>query len=436
MAIPPRRTRIRPYIRYERRARTRGDTGPEDKAHGDPDYRNPGREDPVRGRKPLGHRLLGQMVGGQTVCADRPAARRGWSDRAGAEEKGATSSMDEIKMVGDLLSPERPANVQVTADARGRLLDEIGAKGRRRPRLRSGPGWLMIGVVSAATAALVITPTVLLSNRSADTRVGDAQQKQDGRVLNVLLVGSDGRLGAAGARADTIVLMHLPADRKKITAVSLPRDSRVRIPACKSSAGATTPARVGRLSSAMTAGGAPCVRRTVEAATGVHVDHAVEVDYTGVKRMVDALGGVEVTLPKAVDDRWSGLRLPAGRHRLNGTQAVAYVRTRHGLGEGSDLDRMKRQQRFMVSLFTRASERLAQPAQLYAFLRAADRSIATDPTLSAKGMYSIATSLRNTGPRDVRFTIVPSAASPAGIGMVEWRRPEADRLFAPFRSGD
>jgi LCP family protein required for cell wall assembly len=345
--------------------------------------------------------------------------------------------MDEIKMVGDLLRPERPADVQVTVNARERLLDEIGAKGRRRPHLGSRPGWMILGVVSAVTAALVIMPTVLLStNRSAGTQAGNSARKQDDRVLNILLVGSDRTLGAAGARADTVVLMHLPADRKSITAVSLPRDSRVRMPACASSTGATTPARTGRLALAMTAGGLTCVRRTVESATGVHVDHAVEVDFAGVKRMVDALGGVEVTLPTAVDDRWSGLRLAAGRHRLDGTQAVAYVRTRRGLGDGSDLDRVKRQQRFMVSMFKTAGERLTQPAQLYGFLRAAGRSIATDPELSAKAMYSIATSLRGTGPGDVRFTVVPWAASPADSSMVEWRRPAADRLFATLKSGD
>jgi LCP family protein required for cell wall assembly len=351
--------------------------------------------------------------------------------------------VDDMTMIRDLgrdLEHEPPATL---VRQRQRLLDTAAGVHRRR----RVPGWTMLALVAGVTAVLVVVPTVLLRATPTAGTLGapawDRPPKQ-GQALNVLLVGSDSRPGPRGgsggvptvpaARTDTMVLLHLSADRKDVTAVSLPRDSMVRIPACPSSSGATTiQAHTGPINSAFSDGGLNCVWKTVESSTGVRVDHAVEIRFSGFRDMVDALGGVEITLPQAVNDRNSGLRLPAGRHLINGDQALAYVRTRQSLGDGSDLGRIKRQQQFMSALLKKASEQLADPSRLSAFLDVARKSITSDAGLDLRTMYAIAERVQRTGTRDVRFVTVPWRPSSADPQRLEWSQPAADRLFSQLR---
>ena len=175
--------------------------------------------------------------------------------------------------------------------------------------------------------------------------------------------------------------MHLAADRESAAAVSIPRDTMVPIPECTRDDGTVVPAQeVQMFNEAFSAGGPACTIKTVEALTKVRIDNYIVVDFTGFKDMVDALGGVKVCLPYAVNDPQSHLDLEAGTQTVRGQQALAYVRTRHGLGDGSDLSRIDRQQAFVGSMVSKVKDKglLLRPDRLYNFLAAATKSLTTD----------------------------------------------------------
>ncbi|MEU5877509.1 LCP family protein [Spirillospora sp. NPDC047279] len=300
-----------------------------------------------------------------------------------------------------------------------------------RPR-----GRLLIGVVAAVTAALILVPTALLGREKGGTPAtgGDSTGPASAaRALNVLVLGSDTRGGAVEARSDTIVLLHLPADRKKITAVSVPRDVMTTLPACRTASGQTAPRSTGLINSAFTIGGLSCATKAVELLTRVRIDATLAIDFGGFKHMVNALGGVEVVLPRAVNDPGSGLRLAAGRHLIRGDMALAYVRVRHGLGDGSDLDRIERQQRFMAAMVRRAKNlQTTSPLRLAAFIKAAAASIDTAGPLDLGTMQDLARSLERTGPGAVRFATLPVRPHPTDPNRLAINEASAGRLLAPF----
>ncbi|TDD66674.1 LCP family protein [Actinomadura rubrisoli] len=341
--------------------------------------------------------------------------------------------MDDLKMLRGLgreLEHEPPGSL---VRQRQRLVD--AARGRPR-KVRLPSRWALVGMVAVVTAALIVVPAVLL--RKGDLRPVDQPNPfaaGSGKMLNVLIMGSDARSRGGPARSDTLVLVHLPADRKHVRAVSVPRDSLVRIPACRTAEGKLVSGGTGPINAAFTLGGAPCTQRTIESLTGVRIDSTVTIDFGGFKKMVDALGGVEVTLPKAVTDKRTGLSLPAGRQRLDGTRALAYVRVRHGLGDGSDLSRVERQQRFMASLLRQAkSQQLRNPVRFVRFLAAAAGSVTTHPRLDVPALEAIARSLEKTGADAVTFSTVPVSPSPHDPNRLAWDRDAAAALFAQFKA--
>lgn len=264
------------------------------------------------------------------------------------------------------------------------------------------------------------------------------------RAQNILLIGSDTRAGAnsgygrriEGARSDTTIMLHLAADRKSAVLVSIPRDSVVDIPDCRRGDGTTTTPRRARINEAYSLGGAACTIRTVESLTDVHVDHYVVIDFSGFKHMVDALDGVEICLPKRVDDSKSQLHLDAGRQTVKGRDALAYVRTRHGLGDGSDLSRIDRQQAFLSSLVNKVqSTGLLRADRLFGFLDAATKSITTDPDLgSLNDLRKLAKSVQGLKSDDVSFVTVPHKPDPDNPqATVVWDETAADALWSSLR---
>ena len=205
--------------------------------------------------------------------------------------------------------------------------------------------------------------------------------------LNILLIGSDTRAGDNGfvggdsgvGLSDTTMLLHIAADRESALAVSIPRDSMVEMPSCKTTNGGTSIAGLRQFNEAYSLGGASCVRRTVEQLTDIRIDHYVVVDFHGFRDMVKALGGVKVYLPEAVNDTVGNITLPAGCVTLNGDQALDYVRLRH-IGNGSDPERLARQQAFLSSVLQKVTSKgtLTNPVKLYSFLDAATASLSTD----------------------------------------------------------
>ncbi len=252
--------------------------------------------------------------------------------------------------------------------------------------------------------------------QTSDTHIIDAAKQINAE--NYLLIGSDTRAGddadgtnVAGARSDTTILIHLSPDRSQAIGISIPRDSWVDIPACKKSDGSIDPEHMEMFNSAFDEGGPACTIATVQKLTGIEVTHYVAIDFTGFKNMVDALGTVTVCSPEAVHDAYSGLRLVKGNNALNGTQALAYVRARETLGDGSDLGRIKRQQRFLGTVLRQAlsGNLLSNPIALNNFLDAATKAITVDQATSLGDLRTLMTALQGLDPAHVTFFTAPIA---------------------------
>jgi LCP family protein required for cell wall assembly len=268
-----------------------------------------------------------------------------------------------------------------------------------------------------------------------------AEKDADREAENILIMGSDARVGDAalnveGERSDTTILLHLAADRESAVMVSIPRASMVDIPECTREDGTTIPARPAEMfNAAFSEGGPACTIRTVESLTDIRVDHHVVIDFRGFKDMVNALGGVEVCVPYDVYDPKSHLNLEAGRQKVKGQQALAYVRTRTGLGDGSDLSRIDRQQAFLGSMISKVRSKglLLRPDRLYNFLAAATQSITADPDLgSLNALRKLAQDVRGLDTKDVTFVTVPNEPYDLDPNRVQWK-DSADALWRSLR---
>ncbi|MGW2710056.1 LCP family protein [Streptomyces sp. NPDC001356] len=304
----------------------------------------------------------------------------------------------------------------------------------------AGAGWAVYARLSAnITADEAAAAELARYERERPTAlVRDAQ--------NILLIGSDTRAGdgngkygkdAGTERSDTTILLHLAADRHSATAVSLPRDLMVDIPACGQEDGRRSDPVFAMFNHAFQVGGSACTIRTVEKLTGIRIDHHMVLDFAGFKEMVNAVDGVEVCLKEAVDDKAAKLKLPAGKVRLDGEQALGFVRARKSLGNGSDTERMERQQRFLGSLVNkvRSSDVLLNPVKLYPVLDAATSSLTTDPELaSLRGLYQLVRGLRDIPVARVQFLTVPRESYVYDANRDQLVEPEAEALFARLRA--
>ncbi|HEX6246921.1 MAG TPA: LCP family protein [Nocardioidaceae bacterium] len=262
-------------------------------------------------------------------------------------------------------------------------------------------------------------------------------ETEDLEPLNILLLGSDTRVGQTGiggdspGLSDTTILLHLSADRERAYGVSLPRDAMVERPECYTEDGDTIPGGLAMFNSAYAEGGPGCTQRTVEQLTGIHVDHFVVVEFDGFRHMVDALGGIPICVPEEVNDDIGKIYLPAGSYEASGKQALDYVRLRHGLSENGDIGRMKRQQVFLASMANKAisAGTLANPPKLLNFLDAATESLTTDEELAnLKDLAALANQVRNIGLDNIQFMTVPWDWYELDPNRVVWA-PEAEGLW-------
>lgn len=263
---------------------------------------------------------------------------------------------------------------------------------------------------------------------------------------NILIIGSDSRAGSGNRRygrdsgterSDTTILLHLSAGRGSATAVSIPRDLMVEVPGCRSDDGRRSGPMFAMFNHAFQVGGSACTIRTVERLTDIRVDHHMVVDFHGFKEMVDALDGVEICLTEPIDDKAAKLRLPAGKVTLNGEQALGYVRARKTLGDGSDTDRMDRQQRFLAALVhkVQSNDVLLNPVRLYPVLDAATSSLTTDPALaSLRGLYELVRGVRDIPTERVQFLTVPRESYIHNANRDQLMEPAAERLFERLRT--
>ena len=259
--------------------------------------------------------------------------------------------------------------------------------------------------------------------------------------LNILVMGSDSREGEGnnidgltglGERSDTTILLHLSADRKSAYGISIPRDSVVDRPDCVSDSGETIPGGTRVLwNDAFSVGGPACTVRQFEDLTGVRLDHFIKVDFEGFKGMVDAIGGVEVCIPETIDDRAHGIFLEAGTRKIQGQEALNYVRERYAVSGGSDVGRMKRQQAFIASMAHQviAADTLARPDRLLGFLEAATKSLYLDEGLKSLGkIASLGYEFRNIGLDNIQFVTIPNEVDPLDPNHLVWT-PGAKKVW-------
>lgn len=267
------------------------------------------------------------------------------------------------------------------------------------------------------------------------------------RPLNIMLMGSDTRTGIGtteygsdtvegGAHSDTNLLVHLSADRKDALVVSIPRDSMTKAPKdCADPQSTVANGEVRQWNYNFNQGGPGCVVKTVEGLTGIYVDHFVVIDFRGFQDMVDALGGVEVCTTTDIADKDAQFTLAAGRHRLSGKEALGYVRVRKTVNDGSDLNRIRRQQAFLSSVAQEAtsSKLLLRPDRLYGFLDAATKAMTVDPDLTPTTMAGIARSIQNLGVDKIEFVTVPTEVYPEDPDRVQWT-DKADAIWTAIKA--
>ncbi|MFI9627208.1 LCP family protein [Streptomyces sp. NPDC052042] len=330
------------------------------------------------------------------------------------------------------------------------------AAGRGTSRRRRWPRWAALGASLVVLAAAGVGSWLyrkldanIRTDTSAAAELRVYERERPAPVVrnaeNILLIGSDSRAGdnraygrddGGSQRSDTTILLHLAADRQSITAMSLPRDLMVEIPVCHKPDGTATKKQFAQFNWAYQFGGTACTIRTVEKLTGIRIDHQMVVDFNGFKDMVDAVGGVEVCLKKPVDDPDAHLKLPAGRQKLDGEQALGYVRARKSIGDGSDTERMNRQQQFLGALVNKMQSDgvLLNPARLYPVLDAATKSLTTDPGLdSLRDLYGLVRDLRDVPTDRIQFLTVPRQPYGPDPNRDELVQPDAKRLFDRLR---
>jgi LCP family protein required for cell wall assembly len=304
----------------------------------------------------------------------------------------------------------------------------------------SAIGWLGLGRVSGS-----------LNRTDAFAGIANRPDKPTS-AMNLLLVGSDNRTGltreqirelwvggtevAAGARSDTMLLVHISKARDSAVIISLPRDSLVTIPEHVSSSDSTktVPARQNKLNAAFNFGGAPLLIETIEGETGLRIDHYIEINFLGFKNIIDALGGIDVCVKKDIKDSKSNLQLSAGIQTLDGIQALKYVRTRYFDGQG-DIGRMKRQQEFISAVLRKATSTgtLLNPIKLVSFLNAAIKTITTDNQFNKNDLLTLGKQLKNLSADRVRTLTIPLSNANGraeGLGsVVIWDSVLAPDLF-------
>ncbi|MFB6436786.1 LCP family protein [Streptomyces sp. NPDC056411] len=315
----------------------------------------------------------------------------------------------------------------VTAESRAR---GIRATGRRRKATSRRRRALTI-TACALTSAVLLGGAGLgyvyfklngnLKGVDINAALGhDRPKNVDDGSMDILVMGSDSRAGKngeygrdeGGARSDTAMMVHVYKGHKKASVVSIPRDTLISRPDCTKD-GKTVPGeRRTMFNTAFEVGGPACAVKTVESISGIRMDHFIEVDFTGFKKLIDALGGVEITTSKAIDDNNSHLHLQPGKHTLDGEHALGLVRTRHGVpgGDGSDLGRIQLQQTFLKALMDQVKNVgvLTNPTKLYDIADTATKAITTDTDLnSVSELTGLAKSLGSLGSENIDMVTLP-----------------------------
>ncbi|MEV7588731.1 LCP family protein [Streptomyces sp. NPDC089922] len=325
----------------------------------------------------------------------------------------------------------------MTEDTKGRGRRATGRRRKpaRRRRALVTAAWSAAAVVFLGGAGLGWFYFKLNGNLKTvdiDQALGtDRPANVDNGSMDILVLGSDSRGGANGeygpddggsARSDTAMVVHLYEGHQKASVVSIPRDTMTARPECPVGKGKTDPGGKRRqFNEAYTVGGAACAVKTVEKMSGIRMDHYIEVDFTGFKKIIDTLGGVEVTTTKPIKDGASHLDLAAGPNKLNGEQALGLVRTRKSVGDGSDLGRVQLQQAFIKALIKQVKSVgvFDNPKRLLDLADAGTKALTTDKGLGdVKSLAGFAQGLQGIDAQDMQMITLPVAADPLDANRV------------------
>ncbi|GAA1900227.1 LCP family protein [Streptomyces sodiiphilus] len=341
------------------------------------------------------------------------------------------------------------------ADA-GRAGDASAGPGRPGPAPRQNPGRRRVLRIAALTLAAAIllggagAAAVYLkldgniSGIDIDAVLGtDRPEDRPDGSLDILVLGSDARPEGDGegsdgeARADAAMIVHINEGHESATVVSLPRDTLIARPECVLEDGSTVPAeRRAMFNEAYAVGGPACAVKTVESMTGIRMDHYLEIDFKGFEKIIDTLGGVEVTVTEPLEDEKSRLSLEPGTHRLDGGQALALVRTRKSVGDGSDLGRINLQHDFLRALAAEVREvgLFTSPKKLYHLADTATSAITTDSAIASVGdLSSLGRTLQGIGPEDLQTVTLPVVYDEEDPNRVVPIEDQAEQVWEALR---
>ena len=309
--------------------------------------------------------------------------------------------------------------------------------GSRGPRRRRNPSTLILASLAVVVAFVVAGGSLVAYAKYRSVWDGirrvDVQADLSGKrpptdpnAQNILIIGSDSRAGVngaiggrsniAGARSDTIMLLHVAPGEHQIAVLSFPRDSVVPILSCTAEDGtsgqtAQSSSQIEQINSTFAYGGPGCLWETIEQTTGIHINDFVQLTFIGFERVIDALHGVTVCLPQPVDDPVSGLNLTAGKHHVYGKEALAFWRTREGLGLGDDPQRIQRDQYLMAALLQgiEHSSLLKSPSTMLSVIDTLTGHgyVTTDSGLTPTAMLRLGEALRGISTESVQFVTVP-----------------------------
>jgi LCP family protein required for cell wall assembly len=278
----------------------------------------------------------------------------------------------------------------------------------------------------------VVAGVYVDSHLTRTAALADYDSRPSTSGTNWLIVGSDSRAdlsgeqeselstgSAAGARTDTIMLLHTGS--AGTTLISLPRDSLLSIPGHGRN----------KLNAAFSLGGPALLVKTVEQATGLEIDDYAEIGFDGFVNVVDAVGGVEMCIPEAMKDPKAGLNLKPGCQTLAGASALGYVRTR--ATPRADLDRVAHQREFLSALMKRilSPATFLNPFRMVALVNALPAAVTVDRSDHVWHLARLSWAMRELSGGSGLTTTVPIGGfgSFGGSSVVKWDTTRAKALF-------